>query len=435
MYTFVSHGLGRSWGLMAGLSLMLGYILFSVALLGGFANYLQLKLHQYGIGIPWIWLALLGVALVAALAFFEVEISARILGVALISELLIIAATSIGFFATGNNFQIDPILPWTAITNGVAPGVAVFFAFWSWVGFEAAPNYAEESKDPVRTIPIAVLFSCIGLGVLYTVMTWSIATAYPKGTDWSKVANAGSTLDFPGHNAVNVDYDHFVLGPAGALVGPFFADAMSYLIITGSLACAAALGNAGLRYAYAMGREGVLPRWFGKTHPIHKSPTNAIYFAAAASAAIFLLFWVFNHKAIDAYFWLSPQGVIWIILVQALTSLAVFQYFRRQHPAEQSWKTTICGPLAFVLQLGVLALFFHYETFVAAGSSIYVKELFTIGSGAFSVPVSWLGIVGVLVPALGMLYATMVKSSNPTKYAAMGHFVDGGVADDVGSQH
>ena len=54
------------------------------------------------------------------------------------------------------------------------------------------------------------------------------------------------------------------------------ASALSYLIITGSLACAAALTNAGLRYMYAMGREGLLPRYLGKTHPVHKSPYTAV---------------------------------------------------------------------------------------------------------------------------------------------------------------
>ena len=44
MYTYVSHGLGQSWGLMAGYSLMIGYAIFGVALLGGFSNFTQAKL-------------------------------------------------------------------------------------------------------------------------------------------------------------------------------------------------------------------------------------------------------------------------------------------------------------------------------------------------------------------------------------------------------
>jgi amino acid transporter len=423
MYTYVSHGLGQSWGLMSGYSLMVGYVIFGVALIGGFSAFLQAKLGQYGWHVNWLWLALIGTALVVYLAYYDVEISARVLGVALISEIVIITIASIFFFAHAHNVSVSPILPWNGLTNGVAPGVAVFFAFWSWVGFEAAPNYAEEARDPVRVIPIALIFSCVAVGVLYTTMSWALVSAYGTNVNWTKIGNTGSTAVING-KTVPADYNHFVLGPVSAAAGQFWSSALSYLIITGSLACAAALTNAGLRYMYAMGREGLLPRYLGKTHPKHKSPYMAVLTWGAVSAILFLLFRATNHTGLDAYFWLSPQGVIWIVLVQALTALSVFVYFRREYPNEQSWKTTVCPWLGFAGQLFVLALFYHYETYVAAGSSIYVRNLFTVGSGTWSVPVSWLGIIGVAVPLFGLGYAALIKAQNPEKYAIMGRFVN-----------
>ena len=80
--------------------------------------------------------------------------------------------------------------------------------------------------------------------------------------------------------------------------------------------------------------------------------------------------------------------------------------------------------IGFVGQVFVLALFYHYETFVAAGSSLYVRELFTIGSSWYSVPVSWLGIIGVAVPVLSIGYAYLVRARDPEKYALMGRFVN-----------
>ena len=44
MFTYVSHGLGQAWGVMAGYSLMIGYTIFGVALIGGFSSFLQAKL-------------------------------------------------------------------------------------------------------------------------------------------------------------------------------------------------------------------------------------------------------------------------------------------------------------------------------------------------------------------------------------------------------
>ena len=142
------------------------------------------------------------------------------------------------------------------------------------------------------------------------------------------------------------------------------------------------------------------------------------------AVVLFLLFRATNHTGLDAYFWLSPQGVIWIVLVQALTALSVFTYFRREHPTEQSWKTTVCAWLGFVGQIFVLALFYHYETYVAAGSSLYVEELFTIGSGTFSVPVSWLGIIGVLVPVVSLGFAWYVRPRTRRATRLMGRFVN-----------
>ena len=125
MYTYVSHGLGQSFGLMAGYSLMIGYAIFGVALLGGFSSFAQQKLGQYGWHPNWLWLALIGVILVVCLAYFDVEISARVLGVALISEILIIGISSIFFFVHAHNVAIGPVLPWNGLNSGVARGCGV----------------------------------------------------------------------------------------------------------------------------------------------------------------------------------------------------------------------------------------------------------------------------------------------------------------------
>jgi amino acid transporter len=107
--------------------------------------------------INWVWYALIGIVGIAALGYFDIPISAKILGVALLFELAVILIFTVGVFGQGGNdgASIDPVLPWNAF-KGIAFGLGIFIAFWSWVGFEAAPNYAEESKNPHRIIPIAV---------------------------------------------------------------------------------------------------------------------------------------------------------------------------------------------------------------------------------------------------------------------------------------
>ena len=117
--------------------------------------------------INWIWFAILGIVGISLLGYFDIPISAKILGVFLITELFIIFAFTIGVFIQGGNdgVSIAPVLPWNAF-KGIAFGLGIFIAFWSWVGFEAAPNYAEESKNPHgrsrsrSTSPVSSSASC-----------------------------------------------------------------------------------------------------------------------------------------------------------------------------------------------------------------------------------------------------------------------------------
>ncbi len=61
-----------------------------------------------------------------------------------------------------------------------AIGVGLFFAFWSWVGFEMAPNYGEESRNPKKNVGRAMYISVIGLGVFYTLTSWASLAGYPS---------------------------------------------------------------------------------------------------------------------------------------------------------------------------------------------------------------------------------------------------------------
>jgi amino acid transporter len=433
MYTFVSYGLGRPLGMMSGFSLMVAYTIFGAALIGGFAAFTQNTLSTHlGIdGVPWLVLALLAVAIVMLLGYFDVQISAKILGVALIGELIVIGIFTVGVLVQGGNDGLHPaqMLPWN-FHLGVAPGIGVFFAFWSWVGFEAAPNYAEESKDPVRTIPIAVYFSCIGVGILYTVMMWAVVSAYGPGNAMANAMDAGkATLN--GKEMAPIDGVHFVTPAMNAFVGHFWAAAMDWLIVTGSIACASALSNAGLRYWYAMGREGILPRALGSTHKKHRTPHVAIITIGIINALIILTFWAFNRSSLDMYYWLSVQGVIWIVLVQALTALSCFFYFRRHHADEMNvWKTVAAPWIGFVAQVYVLLLLYGNLYYLTASGVWYINPVFEIPFPNIlyikELQFSPLGIIGVLVPVIALVYAYYLRSANPKKYEVLGRFINQG---------
>src|ERR1700675_3434326 len=68
------------------------------------------------------------------------------------------------------------------------PAIGLFFAYWSWVGFEMAPNYGEESRDPKRIVPLSLYISVVGLGIFYIITSWAGISAYPSIGDAIKAS-------------------------------------------------------------------------------------------------------------------------------------------------------------------------------------------------------------------------------------------------------
>ena len=107
---------------------------------------------------------------------------------ALICEVLALVAMCVGIIITGglDGYSAAPLNPANLFDNeaavkvfgAAATGVAIFGAFWSWVGFEMAPNYAEESRDPHKIAKSATYGSVIGLGVFYIFVSYMFVTGW-----------------------------------------------------------------------------------------------------------------------------------------------------------------------------------------------------------------------------------------------------------------
>jgi amino acid transporter len=411
-YSYISHGLGREVGIGTGYGAVLAYSVFEASLCGGFAYFLNLKLATYGINISWPWLALAMVLIISILAYFDIRLSSIVLGAGLISEIIMLLIFDGFMFAHGH-------LPWAAInpvnafkalpaSPGLvagAVGVGLFFAFWSWVGFEMAPNYGEESKDPKRNVPRALYISVIGLGIFYILTSWAPFAGYSSVAAAAKVA-----VKNPG--------DYYI-GVADTIAGHWVGSLLSFLIITGSFACGMAFHNTTARYAYSLGREGLLPRQLGKTHPRWHSPHIASISQSVIAALIvigFALFTGSNNPASQAYLQLyglmAVMGVIVILAVQALVSISIVLYFRRHHEAEVHWwKTMIAPALAFISQAFVVFLLFDNFTLISSG--------FTYGK--------WLGPIDLVVVVAGIGFAFYLKNRNPAKYESAGRLINEGL--------
>ncbi len=421
-YSFISHGLGRELGMASGFSMVAAYSVFEVSLVGGFAYFAQIKAASYGWHVQWYWFGFFMIALIAALSYFDVKLSSRILGVALICEVIVlIIFDGVIFTGASSNVSLAAINPinafkglpaghfgGTALAAGAA-GIGIFFAFWSWVGFEMAPNYGEESKNPKKNVPRALYISVIGLGVFYTLTSWAGISGYSHFSQSVNVAQ---------NNSAN-----FYFLPALHYSGSLLKGALSWLIITGSFACGMAFHNTTARYMYSLGRENVLPKALGRTHRVHKSPYIASTTQSVAAALMLLLFVLFapiDHKLgagdsvgyLQVYGLMAVMGVVSILAIQALVSLAIFNYFRTHHAESHHWWTTITAPvIAVITQAIVLYLAISNLKFLGSGYS-YAK---------------WLVWGDVVIFAAGLGYAFWLKTRNRAKYETIGRMINQGM--------
>src|SRR5215218_3453595 len=369
-YTFISHGLGRELGLAAGIT--------------------------------------------GAIAYSLVELSVKVLGAALIGEVIILAIFDLVVFGSGGSeadgiqFESLNMFQLTDPGPGLAAGVGLFLAFWSWVGFEAIPNYAEESKDPVRIVPRATLISVVALGIGYVITSLAFVSAFPE----NELVKTAGNADNPPFFLAMEQYGNV-----------FFKDLMQVLILTGSFACAMAFHNVTMRYFYAMGREGILPRALGKTHPHYKSAYLASITQTVVALVLVLAWGIgsgfsFADSADTAYVriytMMAVQGVVWLLAIQAVCALAVLVWHRR-HKHPDSWLVVVlCPIIAIVGQVFAIYLLFK-NIGVLAGTIGYVDLI------------KWIAIVGVLI---GLGYAFALKRTNRAKFEMIGRMIDEGAIDE-----
>ncbi|MER6737274.1 APC family permease [Streptomyces puniciscabiei] len=403
-YGFISYGLGRTAGLASGLLATFAYVVFEPALIGIFSTFATTTLKdQTGIHLPWWAFAILMLAINATGTWFGISVAEKLLVALLATEVTVLAAmaVSVAFHGGGpHGFSLAPVDPVNAF-KGTSAGLGLFFAFWSWVGFESTAMYGEESRDPKKIIPKATMISVLGVGVFYVFVSWMAIT----GNGEAEAVKAASSA-----NPLALFFN-----PTERYVGHWAVDVMQWLMITGSLACGMAFHNCAARYLYALGREGVLPslkNTVGRTHARHGSPHIAGLVQTVVSAVLIAAFWIAGKDPYNAlYVLLAILGTMAILVVQAVCSFAVLVYFRRNHPESRHWFRTFTAPLVGgIAMLGVVVLLVS-NMGVAAGPE----------SGSLLLKATpWLV---ALVAATGVGYAQYLKRRAPERYALLGRTV------------
>lgn len=338
VYAFVGMTLGPRSGAVAGWLTACTYVLFGVVTstaAGMFLTDLARKVLAPSALPDWLpfplaWSVLLAMWL---LSTRDVRGGTTVL---LITEgltvllILVVAVVTLARLITGAggahlDLSVFRIAPGTSASNLF---LGVVFGFLSFAGFEAAATLGEETADPRRDIPRAILGTAVLGGVFFVAVTAIAMMAF--GTDAAGVAA------FTNSQAL-----------IGDLAQRYVAGWVADLIIVGAAFSAAACCLASLvgasRLIFALSRDGLGPNGFASVHPIRAVPHVAATVCAVSVAVIQAIGWVLLHaKPFDVFTIAGAAGTLVLLVAYAMACLGAVRLFLSSEPgAVRRWEVVI----------------------------------------------------------------------------------------------
>lgn len=246
-YTFIAEALGPLAGSVVGPANWLGLTFANGFYLIAAGHYLALFLPVP----PWVAALLFGILFVS-LNYRGAKISG---GVQNMVVLILIGILTIFIVAGALNHpaiprESFPIYGWGPVMGSV--GLIIV----SFTGFEKISTIAEEVKQPGRTLPLAIIGSVLIATFLYVSLVFISTGLMPPG-------------EIDHQRGLLVEAAYLAFGPVGESV-------MLAAALLATLSSANAATMASSRISYGMGRDLVLPGWFGRTHSKFNTPSNGI---------------------------------------------------------------------------------------------------------------------------------------------------------------
>lgn len=256
VYTYTRKAFGAYFGFIAGWTLLLDYIflpLLSYLLIG-------IYMSEYFPGVPTAVWVLGSIALVTVLNLVGIESITRVNWVLIVAQLVFIAVFVVLSIhnLSGQSEPVSLLVPFhhegfsmPLIMNGAA------ILCLSFLGFDAVSTMAEETPDPRRTIPLAIMVVSLLGGLLFLVVSYFAQLVFPE---WGSFADPDSA---------SVD----VMRRVG---GELLVTGFTATYVAGCFASAMVSQASVSRVLFAMGRDGALPRVLGKLVSKKRVPASAI---------------------------------------------------------------------------------------------------------------------------------------------------------------
>ena len=252
-YAYIGRGLGRPTGTGSALTALWCYGTVQAAMYGLYGAVVSGLLAQYGhVTVPWWACAVITMLVIQGVGSFGIDMGARVLAVLVALEISILLAFAFGVLFTGGGGHGGSI----SVTASFAPshvlsgasGIAIVFAIASMLGFESTAIYAEEAKDPKRTVPRATYLSVVLIAIFFAFVTWMLVSYYGAS---HATAAAGAALKSGG--------TAFLFNAVSGMLGSWAGTAASFLLASSLLAGILAFHNGINRYVYSLGHHGTLP--------------------------------------------------------------------------------------------------------------------------------------------------------------------------------
>jgi amino acid transporter len=395
-YTYVAAGLGKPFGVGASFVALIAYGMMSIATYGAIGpTAAGLIKDKTGADVSWWVVALVVWLIVAILGVARVDLNGKILSYALTAELLLVVV--LDFIDVGHphngSFALSTWTP--SALSGDGLGVALAIAVTAFIGFEGAAVFSEEAKSHARTVRRATYWSLGIMTTVYALSAWAMTVTI--GADQLQPVAQKNGVMTPFVAAGNV--------PGGSLL----LDLGQVLFLTSLFAAALAFHNTTARYGFALGRERVLPSFLGRTAAQNNAP-RAASVVQSVIALVVIVTYTLNgaDPLVKLFYWGGTTGGFGVLCLITATSFAVFGYFLRNTAhRDGTWRSFVAPMAAGLLLLGVIVLI--WRNFAAFLGVEPTSSL------------SWmLPSMFILLAALGIVWALLLRAVRPSVYAAIG---------------
>jgi len=364
LYSYATSSLPPTLCSIAAWALLLAYVASGASVVGGFVHYANVVLGEFvGRTLPDIPLGLACVALSAWVAYRDVKASARMmLYIELVSVMVISSVFALLLWKHGLHLDAAQLSLRGVNFSGVRLGLVL--AMFSFVGFESATTLGEEVRNPLRTIPRAVIQSAVISGLFFMTASYTEVLAFP--------ASAGP-LD---QSDAPLSVLARVAGIAG--IGPFINICAMITMLSCTLACV----TAAARVLLLMSRNGLVAGRLGGIHSRNRTPHVAVVVTAIVTMLLSVPLSAKNVSGETIYDWMGSLATYGFVVVYALVAVALPIYLKRRQ------KLTSASILLSVLAVAAMVL-------VLAGTLYPVPEA----------PLNWL-------PYIFLLYLAVAAGFN-----------------------